>query len=487
MPVSIQYPLHLSAYLRRHLTLTLVLALSMAAALFLLVGNQWRLDMSLNGEPEQVLELGEPYQEEGATARFHGGILFREGWNVKVLCTGKVDTSKVGRYPVVYWGRGLGWTTTLKRVVVVQDTTAPVITLTQDPDHYTLPGQPYQEEGYSAMDNYDGDLTDRVDIRQHDGIVTYSVSDSAGNTTIVHRNIFYDDPIAPELTLKGEQSVTIEAGSAYEEPGWTAVDSVDGDLSEAVQVDGTVNSYAAGTYTLTYSVRDKHGNEATAQREVQVQGAAQPETVIPDSKVIYLTFDDGPGAYTEDLLDVLDKYNVKVTFFTCATNFPEVMKREAEAGHTVAIHSYTHDYATIYSSEEAFFKDLYAQQELIYQQTGIRATLMRFPGGSSTEMSKRYCEGIMTRLTKEVEDQGFQYFDWNVLSGDAGETKDTDEIVQNVIDGVKEHDYSVVLQHDIHKFSVDAVERIIRWGLDNGYTFLPLTADSPTVHHDVNN
>lgn len=487
MPLTIPYQLHVGAYLRRHLTLALALALTLAAILFLLVGNQWRLDMNLNGEAEQVLELGETYQEEGAVARFHGGILFQNGWNVKVLRTGKVDTSKIGRYPLVYWGRSLGWTTTLKRTVVVQDTTAPVITLVQDPDHYTLPGHPYQEEGYSAVDNYDGDLTDRVDIRQHDGIVTYSVSDSSGNTTIVHRTIYYDDPIAPELSLKGGDTVTINAGEAYEEPGWTAVDSADGDLSDSVQVDGAVNSYAAGTYTLTYSVKDKHGNEASAQRTVEVKAAEQAQTVVPDGKVIYLTFDDGPGAYTEELLDILDKYNVKVTFFTCTTAFPELLAREAESGHTVAIHSASHEYETIYKSEKNYFKDLYAQQDLIYEKTGIRSMLLRFPGGSSNEMSKKYCKGIMTKLTKEVEDQGFQYFDWNVLSGDAGETKDPDQIVKNVIAGVKQHDYSVVLQHDIHHFSVQAVERIIQWGLDNGYTFLPLTSDSPTVHHDVMN
>ena len=112
---------------------------------------------------------------------------------------------------------------------------------------------------------------------------------------------------------------------------------------------------------------------------------------------------------------------------------------------------------------------------------------MRFPGGSSNGVSKKYNTGIMTRLTKDVTDMGYQYFDWNVLSGDAGETTDTEQVYENVIAGIQKHNVSIVLQHDIKGFSVDAVEKIIIWGLANGYTFLPLTPSSPTVHHTVNN
>lgn len=488
MPATLHYPLHLLEQLRRHLALTVAILTALVLSLtFLLFGvNTWKLDMSLIGEPEQVLEYGTEYQEEGATARFHGTKFFRDGWNVKVLRTGYVDPNKVGRYNLVYWGQKLGWTTTLKRTVIIQDTVAPVITLNQDPEHYTLPGQPYEEEGYSATDNYDGDITDRVEIQEQDGVRTYTVSDSSGNTTIVHRTIVYDDPIPPELTLNGEQTITLTAGQAYEEPGWQAVDNLDGDVSGSVKVRGGVNTLVPGTYTLRYSVRDSFRNRTKAVRTVVVE-PSEDAVPVPDSKVIYLTFDDGPGPYTEELLDVLDKYNVKVTFFTCDTAFNDIMTREAQAGHTVAIHSASHEYKKIYKSEKAYFKDLYAQQQLVYDKTGVWPTLLRFPGGSSNTVSRHYSTGIMSRLTKSVEEQGFQYFDWNVLSGDAGETTDTDQVVKNVIAGVKQHDVSVVLQHDIHHFSVKAVERIIKWGLDHGYTFLPLRSDSPAIHHDVNN
>ncbi|MBQ9108767.1 MAG: peptidoglycan-N-acetylglucosamine deacetylase, partial [Oscillospiraceae bacterium] len=117
---------------------------------------------------------------------------------------------------------------------------------------------------------------------------------------------------------------------------------------------------------------------------------------------------------------------------------------------------------------------------------GIKTTLLRFPGGSSNGVS-RFNPGIMTRLTKLVEEKGFQYFDWHVDSQDAGGAKTADEVFQNVVNGVKNRKTSVVLQHDIRGYSVDAVERIIQWGLKNGYTFKALDENSPKAHHNVKN
>ena len=317
--------------------------------------------------------------------------------------------------------------------------------------------------------------------------MTYKVSDSSGNETTVTRTIVYDDPIPPVLALKGDSEITIQAGSDYTDPGYTAEDNVDGDLTDKVSVDGSVNTYSADTYTLTYKVQDNYGNEATATRTVTVEPVRQADTGNPSGKIVYLTFDDGPGEYTSKLLDILSKYNVKATFFTVGSGHPDLLKAEADAGHSIGIHSATHDYSKIYASEDAFFADLRKQQDTIENATGIRTTLVRFPGGSSNTVSKSYCSGIMTKLTKDLTDMGYQYFDWNVTSGDAGETTNTSVVVQNVISGIQQHDVSIVLQHDIKGFSVNAVEQIIQWGLAHGYTFLPLTAESPTAHHGVNN
>ena len=117
----------------------------------------------------------------------------------------------------------------------------------------------------------------------------------------------------------------------------------------------------------------------------------------------------------------------------------------------------------------------------------MKTWLMRFPGGSSNAVSRKYCRGIMTTLTQMVEEAGFHYFDWNVDSDDAGNARSANDVFRNVTSGVPWHDYSIVLQHDVQDFSMAAVERILIWGFENGYTFLPLQEDSPTVHHDLNN
>ena len=92
----------------------------------------------------------------------------------------------------------------------------------------------------------------------------------------------------------------------------------------------------------------------------------------------------------------------------------------------------------------------------------------------------------MSTLTRLVLEKGYQYYDWNISSGDAGETTDTNTVYSNVINKLKEGS-SVILQHDIKGFSVDAVEKIINYGLSNGYTFRGLDINSYNVHQRVNN
>lgn len=466
-----------------------VLILLVVAGVDLLVfaANRWSITITLNGDAEQVLKYGEHYEEQGAQAVFHGSLFFRKGWPAEVEVTGNVDDSRIGTYTVIYHSEEYNCVQEASRTVTVQDTQPPEIVLTEHSDSYTLPGAEYQEEGYSATDNYDGDLTSEVQRWEKDGVVYYLAEDSSGNQSEVQRKINYNDPVPPELTLRGDSTIQITAGKDYQEPGWTAEDNCDGDLTDSVEVSGSVDIYCAGTYQLNYTVTDGYGNTTTAQRTVQVEPVRQPDTVTPGGKTIYLTFDDGPGPYTQQLLDTLEKYNVKATFFTVNTDYASLIAKEAAAGHSVGIHSATHQYNKIYASEEAFFQDLQAQRDVIYQQTGMQTTLMRFPGGSSNTVSEKYCAGIMSKLTQDVTDQGFQYFDWNVLSGDAGETTSTDTVFQNVINGVQKRKVSIVLQHDTQGFSVDAVEKIIVWGLAHDYTFLPLSSTSPTAHHSVNN
>ena len=229
-------------------------------------------------------------------------------------------------------------------------------------------------------------------------------------------------------------------------------------------------------------------SEYAKKEAEEIRIAEHAEKLANATGVVYLTYDDGPGDYTAALLDVLQKYDVKATFFVTGRGTDDLIKREYDEGHTVALHTWSHNYAYLYSSVANYYADLQQISDRVKNITGEESKLIRFPGGSSNTVSKRY-DGhsrIMSTLTRDVEAKGYTYFDWNVDSDDAGRANSADVVYNNVITRLKPGP-NVVLQHDIKPYSVEAVERIIQWCNDNNYVFEPLTKDSPTVHHGVNN
>ena len=286
-----------------------------------------------------------------------------------------------------------------------------------------------------------------------------------------------EDITPPVIELNGGDNITLAVGDVIREPGTIIYD--ESSIPE-VEIVSNVTTKVEGDYEIQYTAVDDSNNTTTATRSVKV--------IRPTGK-IYLTFDDGPGPYTDQLLDVLKKYGVKATFFVTGAGDDATIKREFDEGHAIGLHTASHNYSYIYASMDNFFADLYAVQNRVKDITGYTSMLMRFPGGSSNTVSARY-DGrhrIMSQLAPEVEKRGFTYFDWNVLSGDAGETDSSDGVYNNVINALKEGGEYVVLQHDIKDFSVNAVERIIQYGLERGYIFDKLNADSFTAHHGVNN
>ena len=426
----------------------------------------------------------------------HASAAPKDGREVRYLLTpevkGEIDRTKVGTYEITVTAKYNRAKKTEKFQIKVVDDKAPVITLQTKEGYYTLPGSSYQEEGFTAVDNYDGDLTDRVVRTETAEKVTYTVKDAAGNETTVTREIVYSDPVPPVVTLIGDAEITQERKYAFNDPGATASDNLDGDITDRITTDGEVDTATIGDYQLTYTAKDSFGNIGTANRIIHIIERTKPigEEEEAKGKVVYLTFDDGPSAYTKKLLDVLDKYNVKVTFFVCNNGMDSMIEEEYKRGHTVAVHGWTHDYKKLYTSVDGFYENFYKMQDKIYELTGERPTLLRFPGGSSNAVSRNYCKGIMTTLTKDVEERGLHYFDWNVLSGDSeAQPISTEQVYKNVINGIAslKGKPAVVLQHDIKSFSVNAVEDIIKWGLDNGYTFLPLDETSYGAHQRLNN
>lgn len=469
----------------------MIFALIMAATGVVFFGvNHFLLEVIPIGGESVLLEYGESYQDSGARVRLRGTIFLREGiypQTAELRVENTLQEQELGRYTIRYRAQWLWLKADAERTVAVIDSRCPVITLTEDNPAKRNPGTVYTEAGFQAWDNYDGDITDRVIRTEEMGKIIYSVTDSSGNPAVAERIVPYHDPIPPKILLKGGENYVIPTGRPYLEPGYQATDNVDGDLTETVSVEGNVDWLRPGTYPISYTVTDAYENRVQVIRNVRVQAAERPETCWPQRKTIYLTFDDGPGPYTEKLLDVLDSFGVKATFFVTDSEYVHLMREIVDRGHSIGIHSVTHDYEEIYASPKAYFEDLFDMQRIIYENTGILTTLMRFPGGSSNEVSSRSCKGIMTFLTEAVQDAGFRYFDWNVDSDDAGFAHQKKTVVDNVKQGISAAGIALVLQHDIHPYSVAAVEEIVRWGLDNGYQFLPLEENSPNFPHPLNN
>lgn len=308
--------------------------------------------------------------------------------------------------------------------------------------------------------------------------------DDSSNTPVVTINTLPPDDSSLLTTVPTEDTVPTETT-----PSETTVpDETDVPESSLPEMSSTESDISEEIPSTDLTAQTDDGVSPLDTRVITAPSVAPQKDIeeIPKDHVIYLTFDDGPGRDTRRLLDILDKYNVKATFFVVNTSYSNVIAEEYKRGHSIGIHCNTHNYYSLYESDEAYFADFNAMYDEIVNQTGEGTCLLRFPGGSSNTVSC-FNPGIMTRLTEEVENRGFTYFDWNVSSGDAGQTIETQQVVENVINGVQKHKVSVVLQHDKKSFSVDAVEQIIIWGLENGYTFLPLTKDSPTCHHKIAN
>lgn len=221
-------------------------------------------------------------------------------------------------------------------------------------------------------------------------------------------------------------------------------------------------------------------NEAVNQNATKVPSTGE--------KICYLTFDDGPSSNTLKILEILKKYNAKATFFVINTKNINYVKKIHDAGHTVALHTYTHDYSKIYSSEKAYFADLKKISDKVKSFTGVETKIIRFPGGSSNKISDNHCKGIMKKLVKSVGQKGYYYFDWNVDSGDAAGTNVSyTKIRDNVLIQAKDKNSICVLMHDSEskKTTVTALPGILKGLKAQGYVFKGLSEKSFGYRHNV--
>lgn len=258
------------------------------------------------------------------------------------------------------------------------------------------------------------------------------------------------------------------------------------------------NSSQAESFSKQYEKQSKENQSKIDElnkkiKDLNKQLAAKKKPVMPTptpstGKTVYLTFDDGPSSYTPQILDTLDKYGVKATFFVKnGGKYNYLMKDIVNRGHSIGLHTYSHDYKKIYSSDTAYFNDLNKISDLVFEQTGVRTKIMRFPGGTSNTVSKNYSRGIMTRLSKSVTEQGYVYFDWNCDNGDAAGANTVQKQLNNCSKYPKSASTVIVLMHDTKSTTRDALPKIIEYYKSCGFQFGVLTTTSPRIQHRVNN
>ena len=409
---------------------------------------------------------------------------------VKYESSGEVDTKKIGEYTLTYKYRINGKEENLDKKIIVYDNIKPEIAVESELSF--CKNGTLADGKYSATDNYDGDLTQNVKLTIEGDKSYLEVSDSSGNKTSVEVNAleFTSDPV---ITLNGNNNIYIFVGSAYNEQGAVAIDKCDGDISDKIETSGSVDINTKGTYTITYKVTNSDGKVAEAKRNVVVQARSAVANGSSCSKAgaVYLTFDDGPeSGSTEKILNILRDEGVHATFFVTSSGPDSLIKREHDEGHVVALHTSSHNYAKIYSSTTAYFNDLNIIQERVKRITGVESKIIRFPGGSSNTVSRSYSRGIMTTLTSQVIEKGYRYHDWNVDSNDAGacaKTGSSSCVYSYVTNSLSKSRCNMVLMHDIKWYTANALQDIIHFGKENGYTFEVITMDTPMVTQKVNN
>ena len=455
----------------------ILLLISLAVLFF------WPPKFELTKGQNITLKYGQKYKEPGYKV-----TKFGHDYSKNVKITNKINKNKLGTYDIIYQVKINGLTFKQIRKVKLIDKEKPKITLTGNQNITICPNKEYQEEGYKAIDNYDGDITSKVQVITKNNIITYKVEDSSGNKTELTRTITKEDKTSPTITLKGNQSQTIYIGESWKEPGYTAADNCDNDLTSKVVISGSVNTNKVGTYKINYTVKDSTSNTFSIDRTVKVINKPVKNNSTVNKGIIYLTFDDGPKEGTTNvILDILKEENVKATFFVTNSGPDSLIKREYNEGHTVGLHTATHNYSTVYSSVNNYYNDLLQVQNRVKRITGYESKIIRFPGGSSNTISKKYSKGIMTTLTKDVVNKGYHYFDWNVDSDDAGSARSSKTVYNNVVKNLSKNRANVILMHDIKPQTRDALKSIIQFGKNNGYSFDKITMSTPMVTHGVNN
>lgn len=271
-----------------------------------------RFELTLEGNESVELELLEEYNEPGYTAKSCKREKCKD-LTSEVEVENNISSGITGKYEVTYHLKTKKEEIIKKREVLIIDNVPPIIELIGEKEIIICPNKTYKEEGFKASDNYDGDLTPKVEITNDGDLINYTVIDESGNKSVLTRKITKSDTNKPVIELKGEATISIYVGGKYTEKGYSATDNCDGDLTKKVKVENSVNNKKAGTYKISYTVTDSSGNKDIATRTVIVKEKPVQQPTIPAPYQIKTK---------EDITNYIKKnnYNVAVGYYNLETH-----------------------------------------------------------------------------------------------------------------------------------------------------------------------
>lgn len=298
----------------------------------------------------------------------------------------------------------------------------------------------------------------------------------------------WDNLLAKNETINTSQTIASTSQQEVQNP--TKITK-----SETNTTPTTINNNTSTTNTTetqSKTTETKPNENKIQTNKISENKTTESKTTTTNEKSIaYLTFDDGPSSITHSVLDILKKYNVKATFFVINSgNYNKAtLQREVNEGHTIGLHAYDHNYAIAYKDDNSYLDGIDKLRAKVKADTGFDSHYIRFPGGSSNTISKRYSKGIMSRITKTAKQRGYKYYDWNVDDDDAGRARTADDCYNNVVKELRPNRSNIVLMHDFgtNKKILEALPRIIEYCQKNGYTMLPIDDNTPEIHHGISN
>ena len=309
--------------------------------------------IKLIGDKEINLSYKDEYKEDGYIVKNIG-----KDYNKEVNINNNIEEHKVGEYQVEYSIKYLFFNIKKIRKVNIIDKDMPIIRVDNNPIKI-CPLDNLEEIEYYSYDEYDGDITSNVTVMEDKDYVTFKVKDSSLNEDILKVKLIRIDEDKPVINLKGDSVIYLYGNTKYQELGYSAEDNCDGDITDKVVVSGEVLD-DIGEYTINYTVVDSSNNKSVITRKVIRKNNSIPSNNgYINNGEIYLTFDDGPSEDTTGyILDVLKEEGVKATFFVTCNGPDYLIKRMYDEGHTVALHTASHNYSYVYSSVDNYFNDL---------------------------------------------------------------------------------------------------------------------------------